>query len=102
MKKVIGKSTLNYDQLVTLVVKVESVLNSKPLTYLSMDDLEEPVTPSHLICGYRVLSLPNIEISDLSDPDYDLDQDEILSEPSISRLSSRSFGNAGERSTYSN
>ena len=77
LKKVVGQSTLNYNQLVTLIVEVESVLNSRPLTYLSMDDLEEPVTPSHLICGYRVLSLPDIEISDLSDPDYDLDQDEI-------------------------
>ena len=52
LKKVVGQSTLTYDELVTLIVEVESVLNSRPLTYLSLDDLSEPVTLSHLICGY--------------------------------------------------
>ena len=32
------------------------------------DDLEEPLTPSHLMLGYRVLSLP--DPSFLHDPDY--------------------------------
>ena len=41
-KKVVCR--LTYDELATLVVEVESVLNSSPLTYLSMDDMEEPVT----------------------------------------------------------
>ena len=61
LKKVVGQSTLTYDEFVTLVVEVESVLNSRLLTYLSMDNLEEPVTLSHLICGYRILSLPDLE-----------------------------------------
>lgn len=52
----------------TLVTEIEEVLNSRPLTYVSMDDLEEPLNPSHLFLGYRVLSLPNLPLYD--DPDY--------------------------------
>ena len=35
------------------------VVNSRPITYILSDDLEEPLTPSHLLCGHRVLSLPD-------------------------------------------
>lgn len=68
LKKVVGRASLKYDKLLTIVTEVEAVLNSRPLSYVSMDDIEEPLTPSHLILGYRVLSLPDPPISD--DPDY--------------------------------
>ena len=35
------------------------ILNSRPLSYVSTEDLEEPLTPSHLLMGRRVLSLPD-------------------------------------------
>ena len=34
-------------------------MNSRPLTYLSMDSVQEPITPSHLLTGRRVMSLPD-------------------------------------------
>ena len=46
-----------YEDLLTSVVEVEMTLNSRPLSYV---DVEEPLTPSHLLCGYRVLSLPDL------------------------------------------
>lgn len=69
LRKAIGKKTLTFDELLTLVVEVEAVLNSRPLSYISTEDLDEPLTPSHLITGHRILSLPDPTISD--DPDYD-------------------------------
>ena len=42
---------------------------SRPLTYVSTDDLEEPLTSSHLLLGYRVPALPDPTLS--KDPDYD-------------------------------
>ena len=68
LKKSVGRASLTYDELSTLVTEIEAVLNSRPLTYVSMDDLEEPLTPSHLMLGYRVLSLPDPPSTD--DPDY--------------------------------
>ena len=67
LKKVIGKQLL-YDELLTLVIEVEAVLNSRPLSYISTEDLEEPLTPSHLMTGHRILSLPDPTIPE--EPDY--------------------------------
>ena len=69
LKKAIRRANLTYDELLTLLTEIEAVLNSRPLSYISMDDLKEPLTPSHLLLGYRVLSLPDRTPSD--DPDYD-------------------------------
>ena len=41
------------------VIEVEGVLNSRPLSYMSVDNLDEPLTPSHLLSGRRILSLPH-------------------------------------------
>ena len=37
---------------------VEAIVNSRPLSHILTEDVEEPVTPSHLICGGQLLSLP--------------------------------------------
>lgn len=47
------------------------LFNSRPLTYINADDLEEPLTPSHFMYGYRLLSLPDPTNTDEEDPDYD-------------------------------
>ena len=47
LRKVIGTARLSYDELLTVVTEVEGVLNSRPLTYVSSEDVEEPLTPSH-------------------------------------------------------
>ena len=51
LRKVVGRSRLYYDELITVVTEIEAVINSRPLTYLSADDLDEPLTPSHFLCG---------------------------------------------------
>ena len=56
LRKVLGRASLSYDELLTLVIEVEAVLNSRPLSYVSTEDLDEPLTPSHLLVGYRILS----------------------------------------------
>ena len=59
LRKMVGCAKLSLDELQTLLVEVESILNSRPLSYVSADDLEEPLTPSHLLMGRRVLNLPD-------------------------------------------
>ena len=59
LKKTIGRAVLTHDELLTAVTEVEMILNSRPLSYVSTDDIEEPLTPSHLLIGKRVLSLPD-------------------------------------------
>ena len=47
------------------------ILNCRPLSYVSGEDTEEPLTPSHLLSGRRLMSLPDSNTSDT--PDYDID-----------------------------
>ena len=56
LKKTLGSSLLTYEELLTVLTEVEGVLNSGPLTYVYGDDIEEPLTPSHLMIGRRLLS----------------------------------------------
>ena len=46
--------------------------NSRPLSDVTSKDVEEPSTPSHLLNGRRLLSLPEVSNGDLSDPDFEL------------------------------
>ena len=66
LRKTIGNARLTYDELMTSVTEAEMILNSRPLSYVSSEDIEEPLTPSHLLVGYRVLSLPDPMMSTTS------------------------------------
>ena len=59
LKKVLGNSNLVLDELLTILLEVESMLNCRPLTYKYDEVGEEVLTPSHLIFGTRLVSLPD-------------------------------------------
>ena len=56
----------------TILIEVEAVLNSRPLTYPYVDINDaSPLTPSNFLCGHRLLTLPDTRVSvKESDPDY--------------------------------
>ena len=56
LRKIIGKAKLNYEELLTALAEVEGVLNSRPLCHIYDDNVDEILTPSHLIFGRRLLS----------------------------------------------
>ena len=59
LRKTIGQAKLTHDELLTALTEVEMIVNSRPLSYLSTEDIEEPLTPSHLLIGRRVFNLPD-------------------------------------------
>ena len=62
---------MTFNELLTVVTEVEAILNSRPISYVSSEDIEEPLTPSHLLCGRRLFSLPNaISDNGKDDPDW--------------------------------
>ena len=57
LKKVVGQRKLTYEELLTVLIEVEVVINNRPLTYVDENDLDQILTPSHLFCGRRTLDL---------------------------------------------
>ena len=53
-----------------MLTEIEATLNSRPLTYTYGDiDDGPPLTPSHFLCGHRLLALPYPESTE-GDPEY--------------------------------
>ena len=60
LKKVLGSSRLTYKEMLTILVEVEGVLNSRPLNYVYSEDIDETLILSHLLLGRRLLSKPEV------------------------------------------
>ena len=71
LRKIVGKAKLSYEELLTTLTEIEMVINCRPLSYVSSNDLEEPLTPSHLLIGRRLMNLPeDLVYSKQRDDDY--------------------------------
>ena len=79
LRKVVGKARLSFDELLTAVVEIEGIINSRPISYLNSSDLEEPLMPSHLLVGRRLLNLPDnlTHLEEEGDRDFEV-TDEVF------------------------
>ena len=59
LKRVLGKSTPTYEELATLLCRIEASMNSRPLAPLN-DDIEslDVLTPAHFLIGGPLTALP--------------------------------------------
>ena len=70
IRKFLSKSKLMYEELLTVICEIESVVNSRPLCCVYDGNIEEVITPSHLLLGRRVLTKLN---SDFNENNMDRD-----------------------------
>ena len=77
LRKTIGKARLSYDKLLTATTEVEMILNSRPISYVSTEDIEKPLTPSHLLVGHRILGLPDSHYYEDQDDNTDMSPDHL-------------------------
>lgn len=71
LKKTIGKALLSNEELCTVIPEVEAVVNSRPITYVYSEPGDgAPLTPSHFLCGKRVLTLPEPSKERIDDPEW--------------------------------
>ena len=54
LKKTIGRAFMTFEELQTILCEIEAAINNQPLAYLSEDDLDEALTPLHLMNGRSI------------------------------------------------
>ena len=61
LRKVVGQAVLRFDELNTLLIEIESIINGRPLTYIFDDSegISYPLTPAHLLYGCRLVTSPS-------------------------------------------
>ena len=60
LRKVISRACFTLDELLTSLTEIEAIINLSLLSYIAARDTEEPLNPSHLLIGCRVIMLPNV------------------------------------------
>ena len=65
LRKNLRNAILTFEELETLLIEIEAVLSSRPLTY-SHDELSELLTPSMLVTGKRLLNKNNDVMYDVT------------------------------------
>ena len=60
LRKVLGNARLIHDELLTVLLKIEGTLNSLPLTYEYDEIGSKMLTPSHLLFGFGLSTLPDV------------------------------------------
>lgn len=59
MKKVLGESTLTFEDMSTFLAQVEAALNSRPLCAIPVDAGDDnELTPGHFLIGQPILAIP--------------------------------------------
>ena len=48
---------------IQLLQRFEAILNSRPFTYIDVEDFDEALTWSHLMHGKRLLTLPDVDLT---------------------------------------
>lgn len=62
LRKILGKSSLNFEELSTIICDCERFINDRPLTYVSenTDDLI-PLTPAHFLNDIKTDAVPDLD-----------------------------------------
>lgn len=64
--KTLGNASLSYEELYTVLVRVEAILKSRPITSMSSDPTDLSVlTPGHFLIGDTPAALPGRDVSPL-------------------------------------
>ena len=62
LRKLLRNARLSYEELLAVLTESECTINSRPLTHMTSDEFDGvPLTPSHLLYGRRIQSLPDAQ-----------------------------------------
>ena len=55
LKRILRNARLDYEELLTVVTEVESILNSRPISYVYTEETEEPINLSFTSCNWEAI-----------------------------------------------
>ena len=65
LKKSVGNKSLTRIELETVLLEVEGMLNSRPLTFVGDGlDSRQPLTPAHFLIGRSISCKPTVDPAD--------------------------------------
>jgi hypothetical protein len=68
LSRAVGKLRFNYEEFETIIIQIEGILNSRPLTPLTSDtDNYDVLTPGHFLIGRPILAIPQPDVTHLSE-----------------------------------
>lgn len=68
LKRVMGNALLTFRQFYSVLVQIEGILNSRPLSPLSSDPNDcLPLTPSHFLIGRPITSVPDPDVTHIKE-----------------------------------
>jgi hypothetical protein len=66
-KRIVGNANLTYEETLTLLVQIESILNSRPINAMSNDPNDfNPLTPAHFLIGRSLTSFPEPDLCEVN------------------------------------
>lgn len=73
LKRIAGNASLTFEELTTLFVQIEAILNSRPLAPLSSNCTDPcPLTPGHFLIGRPLTSIPTVPLNETRPNRYEL------------------------------
>ena len=110
LKKSLGRACISSNELRVLLKEIRSTLNDRPITYVSSDDSDlgvKPLSPSLLLYGHRIRSLPHAPFDSSVSVDSDhkflnkcARQRALLFESFVKRFQTEYFSALRERHSY--
>ena len=65
LRKILGRASINHEQMITILCDCEALINSRPLTYVSSDSSDlMTLTPNMFLQGIREIGVPDIDFID--------------------------------------
>lgn len=66
LKRTVGNANLTFEELYSVIVQIEAILNSRPLCPLSTDPCDlVPLTPAHFLIGKTLTEIPDPDVIQL-------------------------------------
>ena len=78
LRKTLKNARLTQEELHTTITEIEATINSNPLCYVYSEEVDNVLTPSHLVIGKRILNIPDPDSPENAEIIYESDMLSVI------------------------